>query len=590
MAKNKKQDLIADKKAGDGYSYETEVSGEDAAKPAGSGKSGLRIISLGGLGEIGKNMTVLEYDDDMIVIDCGFGFPDDNMLGIDYVIPDITYLLSNREKIRGIFLTHGHEDHIGALPYVLKELNCPVYGTRLTLGIVENKLAEHKLDKTAELVCISAGEFICAGKFTVEPIRVNHSIADSVAYAIKTPVGVIIHTGDFKIDFTPIEGEMTDLTRFGELGKAGVTAMLCESTNAERDGFTPSERKVGHSLDNIFHDCKKRIVIATFSSNVHRVQQIIDASMKYGRKVAITGRSMVNIVTAARRLGYMRLPDDMIVDVSEVKNYSPHELTIITTGSQGEPMSALYRMAYSDHDKIELGYDDLVVISAHAIPGNEVTVNKIINELLKKGVNVVYDQVAEVHVSGHACREEIKLMTALIKPRYFIPVHGEYKHLVKCAEIGEYMGIPRENILISDIGKVIEISAGGRKAEFVENVPAGKVLVDGLGVGDVGSMVLRDRKHLSQDGLIVVVAAVDSDAHLLISEPDILTRGFIYVKEADELIEEIKQCASETIYKHLENGVCDVNTLKTRIKDDLAKFLYGKTMRKPMILTTILEI
>lgn len=590
MARKKKLDITADIFE-DFESVDREfLSDEKEENDDPSRKSGtLRVISLGGLGEVGKNMTVLEYENDIIIIDCGFGFPDENMLGVDYVIPDTTYLQENADKVRGIYLTHGHEDHIGALPYVLKELNVPVYGTLLTLGILENKLIEHKMERTVELICVSAGDTIQSGCFTVEPIRVNHSIADSVAYAIKTPVGVVIHTGDFKIDLTPIEGEMMDLTRFGEYGKQGVIAMLCESTNAEREGFTPSERKVGQSFDNIFRDCKKRIIIATFSSNVHRVQQIIDASIRYGRKVAITGRSMINVVTAARKLGYMRLPDDMLVDISRIRSYRPEELTIITTGSQGEPMSALYRMAYSNHDKVELGLDDLVVISAHAIPGNEVTVNKIINELLKKGVGVVYDQVAEVHVSGHACREEIKLLTALVKPKYFIPIHGEYKHLVKCAEIAEYLGIEKDNIFISDIGRVLEITDDGY-AGFAENVPSGKVLVDGLGVGDVGSVVLRDRKHLSQDGLIVVVAAVDTIGGLLVSEPDIVTRGFVYVKESEELMDEIKYYAELSIEECLNGGIVDINTMKSRIKDDLTKFLYSRTMRKPMILTTIIEI
>ncbi len=590
MARKKKVDITAE--IFDDYESVDKEYLSDSDEELHKGErlsASLRIISLGGLGEVGKNMTVLEYENDIIIIDCGFGFPDENMLGVDYVIPDTTYLQENADKIKGIFLTHGHEDHIGALPYVLKEFNVPVYGTLLTLGILENKLIEHKMEKTVELICISAGDMIQSGCFTVEPIRVNHSIADSVAYAVKTPVGVVIHTGDFKIDLTPIEGEMMDLTRFGEYGKQGVTALLCESTNAEREGFTPSEKKVGQSFDNIFRDCKKRIIIATFSSNVHRVQQIIDASIRYGRKVAITGRSMINVVTAARKLGYMRLPEDMIVDISRVKSYRPEELTIITTGSQGEPMSALYRMAYSNHDKVELGIDDLVVISAHAIPGNEVTVNKIINELLKKGVKVVYDQVAEVHVSGHACREEIKLLTALVKPKYFIPIHGEYKHLVKCAELAEYLGINKEDIFISDIGRVVEITTDGY-AGFTDNVPSGKVLVDGLGVGDVGSVVLRDRKHLSQDGLIVVVAAVDTIGGLLVSEPDIVTRGFVYVKESEELMDEIKYYAELSIQECLDGGIMDINTMKSRIKDDLTKFLYSRTMRKPMILTTIIEI
>ncbi|MEA4833355.1 MAG: ribonuclease J [Oscillospiraceae bacterium] len=551
----------------------------------------LKIIPLGGFGEIGKNLTVIQFRDDIIVIDCGLGFPDENMPGVDLVIPDITYLEQNADKVLGIFLTHGHEDHIGALPYVLKTLNVPVYGTCLTLGILKNKLIEHKLDKTAKLINTKAGDVINVGCFSVEFIHVNHSIADSVAFAINTPAGMLVHTGDFKIDVTPIEGEIINLTRFGELGNAGVLALMCESTNAERPGFTPSEKTVGHSLDGIFRDCRdKRIVIATFSSNVHRVQQIIDYSAKYGRKVAISGRSMINIVTAATELGYMHIPDGMLVELTQLKRYKPSEITLITTGSQGEPMSALYRMAYSAHDKVELGADDVVVISAHAIPGNEKTVNKIINELLKKDVSVLYDKVAEVHVSGHACQEEIKLITALVKPKYFLPVHGEYKHLVKCAEIAEYLGIPRNHIFISDIGRVFEFGKNGSYAGFNGTVPSGKVLVDGLGVGDVGTVVLRDRKHLSMDGLIVIVAAIDVDAGLMLSEPDVVTRGFVYVKESEAFLDQIRSQAHDIIEGCLNSGMRDISTIKSRVKDDLTKFIYNKTKRNPMILTMVMDM
>ncbi|MBE6687765.1 MAG: ribonuclease J [Ruminococcaceae bacterium] len=550
-------------------------------------KSMLKVIPLGGLGEIGCNITAVEYEDDIIVIDCGFGFPDDNMLGIDLVIPDVTYLEKNIEKVRGIFLTHGHEDHIGALPYILKTLNVPIYGTSLTLEILANKLIEFKLDKVTRTVKCAAGDTVDIGCFSVEFIRVNHSIADSVAFSITTPVGVVIFTGDFKIDLTPIDGEMINLTRFGELGNKGVLALFSDSTNAERPGYTPSERTVGHSFDNIFHGTTKRVVIASFSSNVHRVQQIIDASEKYGRKVAIIGRSMINIVTAAIKLGYMHVPEGMIVDIDEIKKYRPDQLTLITTGSQGEPMSALYRMANSTHDKVHLGMDDLVVISATPIPGNEKLVSKIINELLKKEVEVVYDRLAEVHVSGHACQEEIKTIIALTKPKYFVPLHGEYKHVTKCASLAEYMGVPHENILIPEVGKVMEF--GEESARFNGNVPAGKVLVDGYGVGDVGNVVLRDRRHLACDGLIVVVATIDLVGGYLFSGPDIVSRGFVYVRESEELMEELKNIAKEAIYYCIDENISDANAIKSKVKDDLTKYIYSKTKRKPMILPIIME-
>ena len=550
-------------------------------------KSKLKVIPLGGLGEIGCNITAVEYEDDIIVIDCGFGFPDDNMLGIDLVIPDVTYLEKNIDKVRGIFLTHGHEDHIGALPYVLKTLNVPVYGTNLTLEILANKLIEFKLDKVTETVHCAVGDRVDIGCFSVEFIRVNHSIADSVAFAITTPVGVVIFTGDFKIDLTPIDGEMINLTRFGELGNKGVLALFSDSTNAERPGYTPSERTVGHSFDAIFHDTQKRVIIASFSSNVHRVQQIIDASEKYGRKVAIIGRSMINIVTAAIKLGYMHVPEGMIVDIDEIKKYRPDQLTLITTGSQGEPMSALYRMANSTHDKVHLGIDDLVVISATPIPGNEKFVSKIINELLKKEVEVVYDRVAEVHVSGHACQEEIKTIIALTKPKFFVPLHGEYKHVTKCASLAEYMGVPHENILIPEVGKVMEFDS--EVARFNGNVPSGKVLVDGYGVGDVGNVVLRDRRHLACDGLIVVVATIDLVGGYLFSGPDIVSRGFVYVKESEELMEELKNIAKEAIYFCIDENISDANAIKSKVKDDLTKYIYSKTKRKPMILPIIME-
>jgi len=551
-------------------------------------KQKLKIIPLGGIGEVGKNITVVEYENDIIIIDCGLGFPDDDMLGIDLVIPDTSYLEKNADRVKGILLTHGHEDHIGALPFLLKELNVPVWGTKLTLGILENKLVEHHLEKVAVLNCISAGDTVRLGWFSREAIRVNHSIADSVAWAITTPVGVVVFSGDFKIDVTPIEGEMTDLTRFGELGRRGVLAFFCESTNAERSGYTPSERIVGNSLDTIFSSTSKRVTIATFSSNVHRVQQIINASEKFGRKVAITGRSMINVVKAAMDLGYMRMPQGMLIDIGEMKRYRPDQITLITTGSQGEPMSALHRMAYSDHDKVSLGAEDLVVISATPIPGNEKLVSNVINELLRRGVEVVYNQVADVHVSGHACQEEIKLVTSLLKPKYFVPIHGEFKHLSQNTKLAEMVGVLPENILIPETGKIIELD----KKEIKTNgsVTAGNVLVDGLGVGDVGSVVLRDRKHLAQDGIVTIAAAIDLSAGYLLSGPDVVSRGFVYVKESEELIEDLRLEAFEVIERCLDSGVRDANTIRNALRDDLGKYLYGKTRRRPMILPVIMDL
>lgn len=553
-------------------------------------KGKLNIIPLGGLNEIGKNMTVLEYGEDIIIIDCGLGFPDEDMPGVDLVIPDISYLEANKEKIRGIVLTHGHEDHIGAIPYVLRQINPKIYGTRLTLGIIKNKLEEHNLPVTPDLVCVKAGQTVKLGNLSVEFIHTNHSIADACCLAITTPLGTIIHTGDFKLDVSPIDGDMMDITRLGELGKKGVLLLMCESTNAERPGYTPSEKNVGKSLEYIFTaNPEKRIVIATFSSNVHRVQQIIDISAKHGRKVAITGRSMLNIVGAAVELGYMTVPEDLLIDINEIKRYKPEQITLITTGTQGEPMSALYRMAFSDHSQVSLGHNDLVILSASAIPGNEKLVSRVINELSKNGVSVLHDAVVEVHVSGHACQEEIKLMQALTKPKYYMPIHGEYRHLAANRELAIDMGIEDRNIFISDVGKVLEIDSKG--ARFAGTVPAGKILVDGYGVGDVGNIVLRDRRHLSQDGLIVVVASVDTDARLLLSGPDIVSRGFVYVRESEELMEEARQIAAEAINDCLLRGEhVDRIELKTCVRDDLSKYLYTKTKRKPMVLPVIMNI
>ena len=549
----------------------------------------LRVIPLGGLGEIGKNLTVLEYANDIIIIDCGLGFPDEDMLGIDLVIPDITYLEENESKIRGIFLTHGHEDHIGAIPYILRLINPPIYGTRLTLGILESKLSEHSLPNKPKLICTEAKSVVQSGVFSVEFIHVNHSIADACALAITTPVGTVIHSGDLKIDVSPIDGDMIDLTRFGELGKKGVLLFLCESTNAERPGYSPSEKTVGKSLEYIFAiNQTKRIVIATFSSNVHRVQQIIDASARHSRKVAITGRSMSNIVKTAINLGYMNVPKGVLIDINDIKRFKPEELTIITTGSQGEPMSALYRMAIGDHTQVTLTSNDLVVLSSSPIPGNEKLIGKIVNELIKNGVDVIRDSAFEVHVSGHAYQNELKLLTALINPKFFMPIHGEYRHLDANRSLAEEVGIPRHRIFVSDIGKVLELDR--KSAKFAETVPAGKVLVDGYGVGDVGTIVLNDRRHLSQDGLIVVVANIDMEDGSLTAVPEIVSRGFVYVREAEDLIDEIRQIAAESICNYLDRAKrIDRMELKNRIKDDLTKYLYSKTKRKPMVLPIINE-
>ena len=549
----------------------------------------LRIISLGGLSEIGKNMTVFEYGDDIVVIDCGMGFPDEEMPGVDLVIPDISYLVKNAHKIRGILITHGHEDHIGAVPYVLGQISVPSYGTRLSLGIIEGKLEENPPATEPELYTVEAGDVINLGVFKAEFIHVNHSIADACAIALKTPIGTVFHTGDFKLDVSPIDGNMMDITRIGEIGKAGVELLLCESTNAERSGFTPSERTVGSSLERIFAQYEdRRLIIATFSSNVHRVQQIIDSSAKHNRKVAVLGRSMINIIGAALELGYMELPDGVLIDVSDIKKYKPEEITLITTGSQGEPMSALYRIAFGEHDRVRINSNDVVVLSSSAIPGNEKLVGKIINALVKNGVKVVNDSIEDVHVSGHACREEIKLMMALLKPKYFMPIHGEYRHLYANKELAEFMGIPASRIFVSDIGRVLEIDRRG--AGFFGSVPSGNVLVDGSGVGDIGSVVLRDRKHLSDDGLVVVVATVDMKDGLVISGPDIVSRGFVYVKESEILMKEAKKVVLESLEKVVSKRNYDYQNIKNTIRDDLAKFIFKETKRKPMILPVIMDI
>ncbi|MCL2368684.1 MAG: ribonuclease J, partial [Oscillospiraceae bacterium] len=550
-----------------------------------------KIIPLGGINEIGKNLTVFEYGEDMIIIDVGLGFPDDDMYGVDIVIPDFTYVLKNHHRVRGIFLTHGHEDHIGALPYLMRSLNAPVFATRLTAALVSLKLQEHGLLQNAKITTMAAGETHKAGVFRVECIHVNHSIADAVALAIKTPVGTVVHTGDFKIDPTPIQGEMIDIARLGQLGKEGVLALLSDSTNVEKPGYSVSESKVGESFDRLFNGCTKRIIVTTFASNVHRLQQVFNCAAKYGRKVAITGRSMENISRVAIELGYLKVPKGTLVDLNELKSLPRSKQVIITTGSQGEPMSALYRMAFSGHKQVEIGPEDRVIISASAVPGNERTVSNVINELFYKGADVVYDKLSDLHVSGHACQEELKMMLALVKPRFFIPVHGEHRMLKKHASIAMEMGMPAKDILISEIGKVIELS--GKSAKLNGTVTAGRVLVDGTGVGDVGSVVLRDRRVLAEDGMVVVVMNLSSEDGGLLSGPDIITRGFIYVKESEELMRDLRRIALEAL-ENARSGqrgrIKDYATIKSAIRHDLSGFLYKKTRRSPMILPVIMEI
>jgi len=551
-------------------------------------KKKLKIIPLGGLGEIGKNITAFEYGEDIIVIDCGLAFPEDEMLGIDLVIPDVSYLVKNKDKVKGFVITHGHEDHIGALPYVLRDINVPVFGTKLTLGLIQYKLEEHDMLNDVVLQNVMQGQTIELGAFRVEFIRSTHSIADSVAIAVHTPVGVIVHTSDFKIDYTPIEGEPMDFARLAELGKSGVLLLMADSTNVERPGYTMSERTVGDTFEEIFMNARNRILVATFASNVHRVQQVINASVKFGRKVAICGRSMVNVVKVAMNLGYLNVPEGVMVDIDNIDRYPPEKLVIITTGSQGEPMSALSRMASSEHKKVEIVPGDLVIISANPIPGNEKFISKVINDLFKKGAEVIYESLAEIHVSGHACQEELKLIHSLVKPKFFFPVHGEYRHLKQHANLAHKLGMPMERIFIMDIGKVLELTEDSAKING--NVASGKVLVDGLGVGDVGNIVLRDRKHLSQDGLIVVVITLEGDTGNVVAGPDIISRGFVYVRESENLMEEVKEVTKQALVKCEEKKKNDWASKKNIIKDTLRDYLYEKTKRKPMILPIIMEV
>ena len=548
----------------------------------------LKIIPLGGLNEIGKNLTVFETEKDILILDCGVAFPDEEMLGVDLVIPDFSYLLKNEDKIRGIVLTHGHEDHIGALPYFLKQVNVPVYGTRLTLGLVEHKLKEHRILSKVKLVKVRPSDKIKFGEITAEFIHVNHSIADACAIALHTPAGIVVHTGDFKIDPTPVVGEMIDLARFGELGKQGVTLLLSDSTNAERHGYTMSESTVGASLDEIFtKHPKNRIIVATFASNIHRVQQIIDAAHKTGRKVAVSGRSMENVVRVATELGYIKVPKGVMVELDQISKYNKEHTVIITTGSQGEAMSALYRMAYSDHRKIEIKPGDLVIVSASPIPGNEKLISRVIDELFKKGAEVIYESLAEVHVSGHACQEELKLILGLTKPTFFMPVHGEYRHLKRHAELGVKMGIPQQNVFISSIGRVLELTP--QKAKFQGTAPSGRIFVDGLGVGDVGNIVIRDRKHLSQDGLIVVVVTLSGE-NKVVAGPDIISRGFVYVRESEELMQRSREVALKAIERCFSNGTYDWSGIKSEMRSAISDFLQKETKRRPMVLPVIMEV
>jgi len=548
----------------------------------------VRIIPLGGLNEIGKNMTVIEQGGDIIVVDCGLTFPEEEMLGIDIVIPDISYLVKNKDKIRGIVLTHGHEDHIGALPYVLEQINVPVYGTRLTLGLVKNKLAEFNMVENCRMITISAGDRVELGSMSLEFIRTSHSIADSVALAITTDIGIIVHTSDFKVDFTPIDGEMMNLHKFAELGKKGVLLMMADSTNVERPGYTMSESTVGQTFDDIFAGTTNRIIVATFASNVHRIQQIINSTHKVGRKLAVCGRSMVNVVGVAFELGYLDIPDGLLIDIDEIGRYRDHELTILTTGSQGEPMSALTRMANADHRNVEILPGDMVIISASAIPGNEKLIGRVINRLFAKGANVIYEDLADIHVSGHACQEELKLIHSLVRPKFFIPVHGEYRHLERHARLAKSLGMDSNRIILAEIGNVIELTR--ESAKINGNVTAGKVLVDGLGVGDVGNVVLRDRQHLAQDGLMVVVVTISKEKGGIIGGPDIISRGFVYVRESEDLMEQAREVVKDALARCEQKHITEWATLKSGIRDSLRSFLYEKTKRKPMILPIIMEI
>ena len=551
-------------------------------------KKKIKVIPLGGLGEIGKNITVIEYGDEIVVVDCGMTFPDSEMYGIDVVIPDVTYLVNNIEKVKGFFITHGHEDHIGAIPYILKQVNVPIFATNLTVGLIESKLEEHKMLDIVNLNVVKPGDIIKLDKLKVEFIRTNHSIADSCSLAIHTPLGIIVHTGDFKVDFTPVDGNVIDLQRFAKLGKQGVLLLMADSTNACHPGYTMSEKTVGEKLDNLFSKGKGRIIVATFASNIHRLQQIINSSIKYGRKVAFSGRSMEKISDVAVKLGYLDMPEGLLVDLKDLRLYNNDQITIVTTGSQGEPMSALTRIASSTHKNIQIEKDDMIIISASPIPGNEKAVSRVINEWTHKGAEVIYKSIEEIHVSGHACEQELKLIHSILKPKYFVPVHGEYKHLRKHILIAEEVGLEKEKSFILENGDVLSLSR--KSACIAKKVQAGNILVDGSGVGDVGNIVLRDRKNLSRDGIINVIVAIEKESHAIVGGPDIITRGFVYVRESEELVNEIKQISYESIQKSIDNNVFKWSEIKNNIRNDIGSFIYSKTKRKPIIVPIIMEV
>lgn len=590
MGKNQKREIppkVSSARRGRKKNVEGEIKPKET-KAIEFKKETLKIIPLGGLLEIGKNITVFEYGNDIVIVDCGLAFPEDEMLGVDLVIPDFSYLEKNKDRIRGLVITHGHEDHIGAIPYLLKQLNIPIYATKLTTGLIKNKLEEHKLLRKTKIITVNQGKTITLGRMKVEFIRSSHSIPDAVILAIHTPVGTVVHTGDFKIDYTPIDGQIMNLGRLAELGNKGVLALLSDSTNAERQGYTMSEKSVGSVFDELFQDCPKRIVVATFASNVHRVQQIVNSAVKYKRKIAVCGRSMINMIDTAKELGYIKVPDNVFIDVDMIKNYTDDQLVIITTGSQGEPMSALTRMANGDHRKVDLTPNDLVIISATPIPGNEKFVSKVIDDLMMIGTEVVYSALADIHVSGHACQEEQKLMLSLIKPKYFIPVHGEYRQLKCHAQTAKEVGIDPKNIFMMTNGRILELS--DNSARLTSSVPFGRVLVDGLGVGDVGNIVLRDRQHLSQDGLIIIVVTMDSSTGEVISGPDVISRGFVYVRESENLMDEVKRVVKEQIEQCEQKHIKDWSSIKSALRDALRDYVYQKTKRNPMILPIIMEV
>ena len=551
-------------------------------------KKKIKVIPLGGLGEVGKNITVIEYGEEIIVVDCGMTFPDSEMYGIDVVIPDVTYLVNNKDRVKGFFITHGHEDHIGAIPYILNQINAPIYATNLTIGLIQSKLEEHKMLDIVDLNVVKPGDTIALEKLKIEFIRTNHSIADSCALAIHTPLGIVVHTGDIKVDFTPVDGNVIDLQRLAKIGKQGVLLLMADSTNACHPGYTMSEKTVGETLDNLFSKGNGRIIVATFASNIHRLQQIINSSIKYGRKIAFSGRSMEKISEVAIRLGYLDMPEGLLIDLKDLKLYNSNQITIVTTGSQGEPMSALTRMASSTHKNIQIEKDDMIIISANPIPGNEKAVSKVINELTQKGANVIYKSIEEIHVSGHACEQELKLLQSILKPKYFVPVHGEYKHLRKHILIAEEVGLQKEKSFILENGDVLSLN---RKSACISGkVQAGNVLVDGIGIGDVGNIVLRDRKNLSKDGIINIIVAIEKETRSIISGPDIVTRGFIYVRESEELVNQIKEISYDSIQTSIDKNIFKWSEIKNNIRNDVGSFIYSKTKRKPIIVPIIMEV